>query len=71
MVPIDEINVRAFLFDSRYATGLQAITHRLSYHLRASWSLHYFIGQDTVVCDKQDYASAERLAAIDVGVVKW
>lgn len=72
MVPVDENHVRAFLFTSRYAPGLGAITYRLYYHLWASWSLlKYFIGQDRVVFEKQDYSAPERLAGTDVGLVKW
>lgn len=50
MVPVDENHVRSFLFSSRHAPGLQAITYRLYYHLWASWSLlKYFIGQEAAL----------------------
>lgn len=72
MVPVDENHVRGFLFTARYAPGLQAITYRLYYHLWASWALvNFFIGQDKVVFEKMDFSKPERLAASDVGIVKW
>ncbi len=72
MVPVDENHVRAFLLTSRHAPGLSGITYRLYYHLWASWSLlKYFIGQDRVVFETQDYWAPERLASTDVGLVKW
>lgn len=72
MVPVDENHVRAFLFAVRYAPGFQAITYRLYYYLWASWSLlHYFIDQDRVVFEKQNYSAPERLSASDIGIVKW
>ena len=72
MVPVDDSHVRAFLFSSRYAPGLEGISYRIYYRLWASWSLlKYFIGQDKVIFEKQDYSAPERLASTDVGVVKW
>ncbi len=72
MVPVEENRVRAFLFSTRHAPGLQAITYAIYYRLWASWSLlKLFIGQDKVVFERQDYAAPERLSSTDVGVVKW
>ena len=71
-IPVDEHRMRAFLFSSRHAPGLQQITYRLYYHLWASWSLlKYFIGQDKTLFEKLDYGAPERLVAADIGVVKW
>lgn len=72
MVPISGDRVRAFLFSTRHAPGLQSITYRLYYHLWASWSLlNLFIGQDRVVFKHQDYSSPETLSLTDIGMVKW
>ena len=72
MVPVDENHVRAFLFAARYAPGFQKVTYALYYYLWTSWSLvHYMIGQDKVVFEKQNCNAPEHLTGTDIGLVKW
>ncbi len=72
MVPVGDDQVRAFIFSTRRVSGLRALGYYLYYKIWASWSLmKYFIDQDVVVFEKQDYAAPERLSITDVGLVKW
>ncbi|NIJ08751.1 nitrite reductase/ring-hydroxylating ferredoxin subunit [Sphingomonas vulcanisoli] len=71
-VPVDADHVRAFLFTSRHATGLNGFVYRLYYAFIASWIfLRFFIGQDKIVFEKQDYSAPERLSQTDTGVIRW
>jgi len=71
-VPIDETHSRAFMVNTRRATGFDALKWRIKYRLWNQWAfMRLFVGQDRDIFLQQDYFAPERLSVTDVGIIRW